>query len=77
MSFFPFDLEEEVAAFFHNEAGGFSLAVEGVGGDDLSVQSREFFQQVRRRRLLAAFRSLFLVVNGQGLRSAVLVLGQR
>jgi hypothetical protein len=54
----------------------FRFQVERIGGDDFAVQSGQFFPQVHRRCLLAALRARFLIVNGQGLRSAVFLLGQ-
>ena len=71
------DLKEVVAAFFHDATGGFSLAVQRVGGNDFAVQSRQRFQPRRRRRLFAAGRALLLVIHGHRLRGAILVPGQR
>ena len=70
------DLEQIIAALPDDGAGVGSLAVQGIGGDDLAVQGGRFFQQGRRRRLFAALGAFFLVVNGHGLGGAVLMLGE-
>jgi hypothetical protein len=70
------DLQEVVAAFFHNDAGGFALAVQGVGGDEFAVQGGEFIQQLGAGALLATFGAFLLVVNGDGIWGAVLMFRQ-
>ena len=70
------DLEEKFAAFFHDGAGGFPLAVQGIGGADFAVEGREFFDQGRGGTLLATLGAFLLVVNSHRLRRAVFVLGQ-
>ena len=48
-----FDLKEIVAAFFHNAAGQFALAVQRISGDEFAVQRGRFVQQLRGRGLFA------------------------
>jgi len=50
--------------------------VQRIGGDQLSVQRGEAFQQGGGGGLFATLGALFLVINGDGLGRAVLVLGQ-
>ena len=38
------DLQEVFFAFFYDGAGGFMLVVQRVGGDDFSVEQRQFFE---------------------------------
>jgi len=71
------DLEQVVAAFFHDDPRVPALAVQRVGRNHFAVQGRQRCQQRRGRRLLTAGRPLLLVVHGHRLRGAVLVLGQR
>jgi hypothetical protein len=72
-----FDLEEGLAAFFHDGARVRPLAVQRIGGDELVIQRRQFLQQRGGGGLSAARGVFFLVVHGHGLRGPVLVLGQR
>lgn len=65
-----------VAALFHDAARGLALAVEGIGGGDFSVQCGERFEPRGGGVLLAAFGAFLLIIDGNGLRCAVLVLCQ-
>ena len=51
--------------------------MEGVGGDEFGVEGREFFQERGRDNLFAALGAFLLIVNGDGLRGAILVLRER
>ena len=70
------DLQAVLAALLDEGAGGGALAVQGVGGDDLPVEGGQAAEQRRGGGLLATRGPLFLVVEGEGLRGAVVVVDQ-
>lgn len=76
MGLIAFDLKQIITPLFHNGPGVLTLAVQGIAGDDLPIQCRQGCQQFGRRAQLTAFGAFLLVVNGQGLRGAILMLGQ-
>ena len=71
-----FDLQEKIAAFFHHDPCEFCLAVQRVGRHKLVVQSRQFFQQLHRGGLLAAFGAFFPIVDRDGQGRTVVMMSQ-
>ena len=76
MRLVAFDLHEIVAALFRDDPRGRPLAVQGVGGDDLSIQGGQALEQRGGGGLFAKLGAFLLIVDGLRLRGAVLVLGQ-
>jgi hypothetical protein len=76
MGLIAFDLKQIITPLFHNGPGVLTLAVQGITGDDLPIQCWQGGQQFGRRAEFTAFGAFLLVVNGQGLRGAILLLGQ-
>ena len=68
------DLQAVLAALLDDGAGGGALAVQGVGGDDLPVEAGHAGEQRSGGGLFATRCPLFLVVEGEGLRGAVVVV---
>jgi hypothetical protein len=71
-----FDLKEIVAALFDNEPGVVALTMQWIGGNHFAIQRGQLFQQSAIVAQLAALVSFFLIIDGDGLRSAILVLSQ-
>ena len=64
MGLVALDLEQVVAALFHNGARQLALTVQGVGGDEFAIQRRLAFQQRSGGTLLATLSAFFLVIDG-------------
>ncbi len=61
-----FDLQEAVASFFHDDARGFFLAVERVGGDGFAVERGQGGEELLGDFQFAALGVLLLIHDGAG-----------
>lgn len=61
-----FDLQEVVASFFHDDARGFFLAVERVGGDGFAVERGQGGEELLGGLEFAARGVFFLIHDGEG-----------
>ena len=71
-----FDLEQVITALLDDHAGIFALAMQGVGSDKFFVEGAEGLEQGGGAGEFAGLGAVFLIVEGNGLWSAVLVFGQ-
>lgn len=71
-----FDWQEGLTAFFDEDPGMGTPAVQGIGRDDFAIQRRRLVQETGCRSPFATLCPFFLVVDGHRLRGAILLLGQ-